>query len=108
MSPIIRRFNVSDAILLAHTGKVIERLPEDLAIIQVEIPVIDQEFADQLNADYRLALEEGGDDVARGKVGQKTQTLTRAKQSVPVRSNLMNNFSSYRSSPQNPIPLSQD
>lgn len=75
MNQIIRRFKVSDAILLAHMGKILERLPEDLTIIQEAIPVIDQKFADQLKADYLLALKEGGDDVARGKVGQKTQNL---------------------------------
>lgn len=75
MSQIIRKFKVSDAIILAHTGKVIERLPEDLPTIEEAVPLINQEFADQLKADYLVALEEGGDDVVKGKVGQKTQAL---------------------------------
>lgn len=72
---IRRSYNFSDAILLAHIGKVAEQLPNDLSVIEEEIGSIDQAFLDALKADHFTALREGGDDAAKGKVGHKTQTL---------------------------------
>lgn len=75
---VTRKYNYSDAILLAHIGKTIERLPTDMSAIEAAIPIINQAFYDQLKADYTVALTEGGDDVLKGKIGQKTQTMVDA------------------------------
>lgn len=73
-----RRYNFSDAILLAHLGKVLEGLPTDLATFTLEFPMIDQAFVDEFQAAYKTALKEGGDDVVRGQVGEKTQAMADA------------------------------
>ncbi|MEP5611020.1 MAG: hypothetical protein ABJP45_02160 [Cyclobacteriaceae bacterium] len=72
---IYRKYNISDAILLAHIGKIIETLPDDLSTFEADFPMINQPFLDALEADHENALEEGGDDVSRGQVGETTQTL---------------------------------
>lgn len=74
----IRNYSYSDALLLAHVGKIVEQLPNDLSIVEEETGIIDQAFLDELKTDYVTALEEGGDDVARNRVGNKTQILVNA------------------------------
>lgn len=72
---ITRKYNLSDGILLAHIGKVSQTLPSDLPTIELDFPMINQAFLDGLLADHTNALAEGGDDVAKGEVGQQTQIL---------------------------------
>ncbi len=75
---ITRKFSISDAILMAHIGKILEGLPRDQPVFEEEIAIIDQAFVDGLSADYSSALAEGGDQVVRGKVGEKTQSMLEA------------------------------
>ncbi|REE01170.1 hypothetical protein C7460_104190 [Marinoscillum furvescens DSM 4134] len=69
---------MSDAILLAHVGKVVQQIPEDLETLEEMIPVINSQFVTHLSEDYLTALREGGDDVASGELGQHTQNLLEA------------------------------
>lgn len=70
-----RNYSFADGILLAHVGKVNETLPEDLPTFEAEFPMINQGFLEGMIEDHEVALEEGGDDVAKGSVGLKTQHL---------------------------------
>ncbi len=70
-----RKFKISDAVLLAHVGKIKERLSGDLPTITAEFPFINEDFLNALVADHQKALDEGGDDMAKGEVGEKTQAL---------------------------------
>ncbi|MEP1097628.1 MAG: hypothetical protein ABJG78_21095 [Cyclobacteriaceae bacterium] len=72
---IYRKYNIPDGILLAHVGKVAETLPNDLSTFEAGFSMINQSFLDGLIADHENALEEGGDNVSKGQVGEKTQAL---------------------------------
>ncbi len=72
---ITRTYSLSDAILLTHIGKVLVELPGHLPQFESIVPKINQAFVDGLIADHISALEEGGDDAARGELGSKTQAL---------------------------------
>ncbi|MEQ8365051.1 MAG: hypothetical protein RH948_19410 [Cyclobacteriaceae bacterium] len=70
-----RKYNISDARLLQHTGVVLEALATDLPDFTAFDEDLNAALVAALNDDYQAALIEGGDDVARGKVGEKTQKL---------------------------------
>ncbi len=70
-----RKYNISDARLLQHTGVVLEALESDVTNFTAFDEDLSAELVAALNNNYQTALEEGGDDVARGKVGEKTQSL---------------------------------
>jgi hypothetical protein len=70
-----RKFKISDARLLQHTGVILEALTTDLPNFTAFDEDLSPELVAALNTNYLAALEEGGDDVARGKVGEKTQNL---------------------------------
>ncbi|RED94890.1 hypothetical protein [Marinoscillum furvescens] len=78
MNQLERKYNISDALLLAHVSKIVQQLPEDLDEIQSTISLINEQFATQLREDYMTALREGGDDLAKGTVGQHTQAMIEA------------------------------
>ncbi len=70
-----RIFNITDARLLEHTGVTLEALTTDLADFTAFDPDLNQDKVTALTDLYRTTLEEGGDDMVRGKLGEKTQTL---------------------------------
>lgn len=73
-----RTFNIADPRLLEHTGVVLEASNEDLPQFTAFDPDLDEAFVSALSAAYVTTLEEGGDDAARGKLGEKTQALLNA------------------------------
>ncbi|SHJ70363.1 hypothetical protein SAMN04488028_101955 [Reichenbachiella agariperforans] len=70
-----RIYNISDARLLQHTGVLLETIKTDLPQFTAFDPDLDEALITELSGLYSETLEEGGDDVARGKVGEKTQSL---------------------------------
>lgn len=72
---MVRTFNIADARLLEHAGVILEALGIDLPVFSTFDPDLNEERVAQLRALWVTSLEEGGDDVARGKLGVKTQNL---------------------------------
>lgn len=72
---ITRNYSVADSKLLEHTGVILQALTTDLQTFTELDPDLNEALVTTLSDDYGSVLEEGGDDVARGKVGAKTQVL---------------------------------
>lgn len=75
---MVRTFNITDARLLEHTGITLEAMKTDLPDFSSFDPDLNEALVAALKAKYDQTLEEGGDDVARGVVGLKTQALLEA------------------------------
>lgn len=72
---ITRNYSVADSRLLEHTGVILQALTMELPTFTALDPDLNEALVTALNENYVTTLEEGGDDVARGKVGAKTQLL---------------------------------
>ena len=70
-------FKISNARLLEHAGVTLEALSTDLADFTTFDPDLNAEKVTTLTDLYQTALQEGGDDVALGKLGEKTQAIIR-------------------------------
>lgn len=70
-----RKYNIADARLLVHTGKILLALEEDLPDFTAIDPDLNEALVATQKNKYEIALAEGGDDVSRGALGVKTEVL---------------------------------
>lgn len=73
-----RIFRITDSRLMEHGGVTLEFLKGDLPEFTDFDPDLGTEKEARLRTLIQEALEEGGDDVVRGKLGEKTQSLLQA------------------------------
>ena len=70
-----KSFNISIARLLEHASIILKALKIDLPSFTAFDADLDQALVTDIQNQYDESLAEGGDDVVRGVLGQKTQTL---------------------------------
>ena len=71
-----RRYKISDSKLLQHTGIILAYLETELPAFTALDADLNTSLVQSLEKSYEDMLAEGGDDLARDKVGEKTEDLS--------------------------------
>ena len=70
-----KTFRMTIAQLLEYAGIVLSKLKNDLSLFTAFDPDLNEDKVSEMQMQYDTGKEEGGDDVARGKVTDKTKRL---------------------------------
>lgn len=70
-----KSFNISVALLLEHTSTILKALTTDLERFTAFDADLNQSLVSEIQSQFNESLAEGGDEVVKGVVAQKTQTL---------------------------------
>lgn len=70
-----KSFSIAIARLLEHASIILKALQTDLQEFTTFDPDLNETLVSELDSQYHISLSEGGDSVARGVLGLKTQSL---------------------------------